>query len=1004
MARATKDERERNRGNGRNGRNDGGGSAALTLAVWQLRQTWGLLLVTGAGIVAAVMLVCAVPLYSEVAMSAGLRGVLTVSAQTTDVVVSSTSEQISLPVIDKATRNLDRELQQYLGPYLGGSEFSIETKELLVNPANGGRRRGGITKLIGLISAPMERAGPHAKVLQGRLPNANGDTLEVALLPEAASSLNVRVGSTFTISVPFMDASQSVFNVSVPLHVVGIFQLADATDPFWHGNDFTNFAPSDFVIVHKGLVSNGALLSVLARLSGQAAKHGQVLTPAPSVYWYYHLAPSHIAIGDLSTIINGVNTIKLNTGNDAEFDQSPLLQDTVTYQQSDILDQYLSRTSVAQLPVVSLLVLMLGLVLFFVSMMADLLVERQGEEIAVLHSRGASWRQIFTSLVVQSVGVGVIALVGGPLLAVGLVRFIAERSLAVADQGALNLISTNVVQAGLGLGWYALLAVVATLMAMVLAIRQAMSRDVLAVRREAARSTRVPLWQRLNLDIVAAIIALTGYGFSLYMTNSGVLDAHLRLLLLSPLTLLEAAFLLIAIILLFLRFFPRILQLGTWLATRGRGAAPTLALAQMARTPRQPVRMTLLLTLASAFAFFTLIFTASQSQRIVDIAAYQGGADFSGGISNGILTPAQLANQQAAYGRIHGVSAVSFGYTTPAVAGGRGVGLPVNFTAVDANTFANVAIWTQQDSTQPLSTLMRQLAGLRATVSTRKAVPAIVDAQGWDALHLSPGANFVLNFGTSDYNDLVNFTAIAEVQHIPTSADAVAPGILVDYLSYVKVYTKNYASSNFIVPMNYIWLRSQSDAGSLTSIRKALNQGDLQLSPLYDRRAQIDTLYHEPLYLALTGVLALGASTALLLALFGNLIVSWISTRSRLTNFAVLRAIGASPGQVASTLTWEMAIIYATAIVLGVIFGSIFSFLVIPGLVFTSVAPSGTTSQVSSGSFYSLQGIPPIQIVIPDTLGFALVALIVICVITLAMMVRVVSRPSISQTLRLNED
>ncbi len=76
----------------------------------------------------------------------------------------------------------------------------------------------------------------------------------------------------------------------------------------------------------------------------------------------------------------------------------------------------------------------------------------------------------------------------------------------------------------------------------------------------------------------------------------------------------------------------------------------------------------------------------------------------------------------------------------------------------------------------------------------------------------------------------------------------------------------------------------------------------------------------------------------------------------------------------------------------------------IPGLVFTSVAPSGTTSQVSSGSFYSLQGIPPIQIVIPDTLGFALVALIVICVITLAMMVRVVSRPSISQTLRLNED
>ena len=998
MADTTKDERW---GNGHG--NGGAMPPTLTLALWQLRQTWKLLLVTGAGIVAAVMLVCAVPLYSEVAMSAGLRGVLNVSAQTTDIVISSTSEQIAPPVIAKATADLNHELQQNVGPYLSGSEFSIETKDLLLNPTTATPHHHGITNLMGLISAPMQQASPHAKLLQGRLPVATSNTLEVALLPEAASSLNVTVGSTFTISVPFMDANQSVYNQMVPLHVVGIFQLDDISDPFWHGNDFTDYAPSDFVLVHKGLVSNDALLSVLGSLCSAAAKHGQVLSPSPSVYWYYHLAPSHIAINDLSTIINGVNTVKLQNANAPEFDQSPLLQDTVTYQQSDILNEYLNRTSVAQLPVISLLVLMLGLVLFFVSMMADLLVDRQSGEIALLHSRGASHRQLFSSLVAQSIGVGLVALLAGPVLAVWLVRLIAQRSLTATDQGALNLISNNPFQAALGLGGYALLAVLATLLAMVLAIRQAMGRDVLSVRREAARSTRIPLWQRLNLDIIAAVVALTGYGFSIYLINSGILDAHLRLLLLSPLTLLESAFLLIAIILLFLRFFPRILQLGTWLATRGRSAAPTLALAQMARTPRQPVRMTLLLTLAAAFAFFTLIFTASQSQRILDIAAYQGGADFSGAIANGILTPSVLASQRGAYSSIHGVSAVSFGYTSPATGGGRQIGLPVNFTAVEANTFANVAIWTPQDSTQSLPSLMARLTTLRSTLNVRKAVPAIVDAQAWDALHLAPGANFVLNFGSSDYNDLVNFTAIAEVQHIPTSADSTAPGIMVDYLSYVKVYTKNYATTNFIVPLNYIWLRTQSDPASLTSVRKALNEGDLQLSPLYDRRAMIDTLYHEPLYLALTGVLALGATTALLLALFGNLIASWISTRSRLTNFAVLRAIGASPSQVASTLTWEMAIIYATALVLGVIFGSIFSFLVIPGLVFTSVAPNDT-SQVSSGSFYSLQGVPPIQIIIPGSLGFALVALIGICIVTLATMVQVVSRPSISQTLRLNED
>src|SRR5215831_17970726 len=51
-------------------------AAAVTLAWWQFRLTWRLLLVVGSGMLAAVMLVCTVPLYAQVALSAGLRGAL----------------------------------------------------------------------------------------------------------------------------------------------------------------------------------------------------------------------------------------------------------------------------------------------------------------------------------------------------------------------------------------------------------------------------------------------------------------------------------------------------------------------------------------------------------------------------------------------------------------------------------------------------------------------------------------------------------------------------------------------------------------------------------------------------------------------------------------------------------------------------------------------------------------------------------------------------------------
>ena len=980
--------------------------STLKLAYWQLRQTWGLLLITGVGIVAAIMLVCAVPLYARVAMSAGLRGILNASPQNAEIAVRGGSNRISSPVIKKVSQELDQEFGKYLGHYLSPPQFSIETPPYYILPPKPLGKGPHVTNDMELVSAPTDQASAHLELLQGRLPLSTSKNLELAITPETAAALKITPGSTLNVSIEVIDANQVIANRELKLHIVGIFKLISGDDPFWHGIDFTIYQPNDFVSVFTGLVSHEAALSTFTRSSDEAASSGQFLFSAVSVNWYYRLIPAHVSIDDLDTILNGIDTVKVDNGNNADLEQSPFLSQTSTYQQSDMLVQYSDRASVAQLPITSLLVLMLGLVLFFVSIMVDLLVDRQANAIAILRSRGASRRQVFSSLMVQCLSIGLLSLIIGPVLTQYLVRFLALHSLSVADQGALNLVASNPVQGALGLSGYALLAVIAAILAMSLAIFQATQRDILLVRREAARSTRSPLWIQLNLDIIAVLITLVGYGISSYFINTGVLDAHLRLLLLSPLSLLESAFLLIASTLIFLRFFPRILRIGTWLALRGRSAAPMLALAQMARSPHQAVRMTLLLALTTAFAIFTLIFTASQSQRILDVATFQSGADFSGGFSGNILTAAQMAHQTRAYKSIRGITSVSLGYTTPATAAGTLLSLPINFTAVDPSTFAQTANWTSQNSSQPLSSLMAQLTTQRASAATRQSVPAIVDENAWNTLHLSQGASFSINFASDSYNNPVHFTVIAKVQHIPTGVNSTLPGIMVDFFSYTTVYAHTSAQFNFIVPLNYVWLRTRNDAASLASVRKALSQGDLQLDPLYDRRALVDTLYHEPLYLSLTGILALGATTALLLALVGNLIASWLIARQHMANFAILRALGASPGQVISTLTWEQGIIYATALGLGLLFGALFSFLVIPSLVFTSVAPSDTasTGNISASTFYGIQSIPPIQIVVPTSLVIALALLIITCIGALAMIIRIVSRPSISQLLRLNKD
>src|SRR6266704_1230003 len=949
----------------------------VTLALWRLRRTWGLLFVTGLGMVAAVLLVCAVPLYSDISMTAGLRGILTSSAQNSEIAVHSTSLQIDASTYNGITQQLDNVFQTHLGPYLAPSAFSIETPEYtLLKDAPGPHGSSLLQPTVHevqLVTLPMDQAASHVKLLGGRLPQAHSNDIEIAITQESADKLKATVGSVISVQLPFVYIPITRLLRTLTYRIVGIIQPPPLSDSYWHGHTFESverqIGLGTSQTIYTVLASTDTFVSVLTRISSDPALKGLVLELPANLLWYYRLDASRVSINDLDAIVHGITGAQVDVSN-LDLDRYPYTQNTQVYLPSDIFQRYHDRIPIARLPVLSLLVLVIGLAL--------------------------------------------IALIAGILLASPTVYFLLRQTLAPGDQGVLSLLTGNPLLVALGLRWYALATAAVAVVAMTFSIFRATRQDVLAMRRESARASRQPLWQRLNLDIVAAIIMLVGYGFSSYITTSGVLDVQLRLLLLSPLTLVGSVALLLACLLLFLRFFPLLLAAGSWLATRSRSAPAVLALAQMARTPRQAVRMTLLLALATSFAIFTLIFTASQAQRITDVTNYQGGADFSGttaASSYGSSFSASLLQKDTAlYRAIPGVTSATLGYRGKAGAGCSALALPIELRAVDADTYAHTAIWTAQDSSQSVQSLMSMLAAQRSSAAVTNAVPAIIDASARDVLHLSPNAPFTLSFS----DGLVNFIVVAEVQHIPSVTDSAvssgsndlipAGGVLVDYTTFAKVYASDFKSSGNTIPMNYAWLRTRSDPASLASVRHAISQGELQLTKLYDRRATFDALHREPLYLDLIGVLALGAATALLLALVGNLLASWLSARGRLTTFAVLRALGTTPRELASVLTWEQALIYTTSIVLGVLFVALLSTLIVPALVFSSVAPSGTSSDPSSGTFFVSQSVPPIQIIIPSSLGLALAVLIAICLLALGMMIRVVSQPSISQTLRLNED
>lgn len=206
------------------------------------------------------------------------------------------------------------------------------------------------------------------------------------------------------------------------------------------------------------------------------------------------------------------------------------------------------------------------------------------------------------------------------------------------------------------------------------------------------------------------------------------------------------------------------------------------------------------------------------------------------------------------------------------------------------------------------------------------------------------------------------------------------------------------------MPVNHLWLHTSDDAQALASVRAALSAPRLGVSNLYDRRAIITDLQNGPFYLNLLIILGIGAITAFILALLGNLIASWVNVRSRRSSFVVLRALGTTSRQIAATLLWEQGIVYLGALILGLAFGAVLASVAVPALVFTDLPAHGPMSTLSINDFYLLQHTIPVHIIIPFSLDFIFVALVLVCLLALVTMIRTALRPSISGELRLNED
>ena len=503
------------------------------------------------------------------------------------------------------------------------------------------------------------------------------------ILKETADAKGLSLGDQLLLSPHWDDASTHVI-----ARVDGIVRRKDAGDRFWHSELQEYVAesqPDRFVPL---LVSEDTYVLGLSNL------FPAMLT---DYSWALFIDPTRIDVGNVDLAQAGL--LRLSS----QLRSRPIsFYQTGTLNQA--LDEFDTKDLFGRVPLLIVVLMIMGIVTYYLVMVSNVLVDRHLGEMALLQSRGADGSQVLALYLWEAIGIAAVAFIVGPFLAVGATTLMGlTPTFSDISDGTLPVkLSPSAV--GMALAGAAI-----ALGAMLLPTLRASGLSLLRHRAGMARPPSASFFHKYYVDVFLGIIAGLLY-WELTQRSSVVSDTFLgdedvdQLLLAAP------ALFLLAIGLLLLRFFPLGMGALGWAASSFRRAWLVLGLWQMARNPLPYTRPILLLMLAASVTMFAANFGQTLNRSYEDRAQYASGGDV-------LFRNAALARSgdsvsfEDAFVDLDGASAA-----TPAFRGRAFRALQLfsstrfDLLAVDPETFGDVAFFRDDFANTSLDGLMGTLA------------------------------------------------------------------------------------------------------------------------------------------------------------------------------------------------------------------------------------------------------------------------------------------------------
>lgn len=905
--------------------------SVFLIAAKRLWNNKGLTLCSIVGLITAVALISSVPLYSETANFKVLKEQLTSEEGETAVrarppfafmyrYIGAWHGPIEIEDFDPVDEYITTSVPGLIALPQQSYVRHVKTDNFSLFPASEAAYIGLRQPLgwvnMGFVSDLQEHIHLVAGEFAAGAPDP--DYIDVLISASFAGETGMQVGETYVVfkradsaTTTSGDTAQAAESrpTQFNIRIAGVWEANDPDEAYWFYNPKA--------LANTLLVTEEVFRSRVAPVADREVY---------AAIWYHVFDGDNVRTDDVPGLLGRINYVNSRVGT--------LLANTVLdISPTQALQNYRWTTFVMTIILYVFSIPILGLVLYFIGMIAGLVVERQRGEIAILKSRGAGDAQVVGIYALEGLMVDVIGLLGGLLIGKQLAIFMGN-TVSFLTYGTREPLPVLVTPRAIRM---ALLGIGIALLASLMPAMRAARLTIVTYKRDRARAMEKPFWQRFFLDFL--LLIPSGYGYYI-LQNRGSLnvlgDQAGGDPFSDPLLFLVPSLTIFAVSLLVVRFFPLLMELLAWITSHvSPSVSIVLALRQLARVSSQYTGALLLLILTLSLATFTASMARTLDQSLVDRMYYKYGGDYhltemgespeEGGEAATIDVASSEATEVGGWvfvpvsehlrvPEITGAVRVGAYPATASIGKSTGRG---RFFGIDRLEFPSVAFFRDDFAYSSLGTLMNRLA------------------LDHSALLVSP--EFLWDYSL-DVGDRVELQVAAwgERRNIPF--------IIADVIRYFPTYyPDNEAQYLFVGNLDYVfeqmggmfpydvWVRADSRL-DVDKVQRELMNYDIRVMSIRGSREAVEVEQARPERTGVFGILSVGFVAAAVLTMLGFLLHSFISFRRRFIEFGVLRAIGLSVGQMIGFLGFEQVLLIASGVSAGTALGVWVSDLFIPFL------------------------------------------------------------------------